>query len=68
MVNADAATVAQTPDKEGVQIPLTLRLVGISGGVMAGLVPAIHAFLVFVVAKDVDARDQPGHDGDYAEA
>jgi hypothetical protein len=26
-------------------------------GVMAGLVPAIHAFL-----KDVDARDKRGHD------
>jgi len=26
---------------------------------MAGLVPAIHAFLH---AEDVDARDKPGHD------
>jgi hypothetical protein len=32
---------------------------GISG-VMAGLVPAIHGCSV---AKDVDARDKPGHDG-----
>jgi hypothetical protein len=32
--------------------PLILR-------VMAGLVPAIHAFLV---SKDVDARDKRGHD------
>ena len=29
---------------------------------MAGLVPAIHVFLA-VVAKNVDARDKPGHDG-----
>ena len=29
---------------------------------MAGLVPAIHAFL-FSGSKDVDARDEPGHDG-----
>jgi hypothetical protein len=28
---------------------------------MAGLVPAIHVFLA-VTAKDVDARDKPGHD------
>jgi hypothetical protein len=28
---------------------------------MAGLVPAIHAFLA-VAAKDVDARDKPGLD------
>jgi hypothetical protein len=28
---------------------------------MAGLDPAIHVFLA-VVAKDVDARDKPGHD------
>jgi hypothetical protein len=26
---------------------------------MAGLVPAIH---VLIAAKDVDARDKPGHD------
>jgi hypothetical protein len=31
--------------------------------VMAGLVPAIHVFLVFAPVKDVDARDKPGHDG-----
>ena len=29
---------------------------------MAGLVPAIHVFLVSL-RKDVDARDKPGHDG-----
>ena len=29
--------------------------------VMAGLVPAIHDFLV-AVAEDVDARDRPWHD------
>jgi hypothetical protein len=28
---------------------------------MAGLVPAIHVFLA-ADAKDVDARDKPGHD------
>jgi len=28
---------------------------------MAGLVPAIHVLLA-VVHKDVDARDEPGHD------
>jgi hypothetical protein len=28
---------------------------------MAGLVPAIHVFLV-VGTKNVDARDKPGHD------
>jgi hypothetical protein len=28
---------------------------------MAGLVPAIHVFLLML--KDVDARDKPGHDG-----
>jgi hypothetical protein len=27
---------------------------------MPGLVPGIHA--LFVVAKDVDGRDKPGHD------
>jgi hypothetical protein len=31
-------------------------------GVMAGLVPAIHA-LLRVRSKDVDARDKRGHDG-----
>src|ERR1700676_139749 len=30
--------------------------------VMAGPVPAIHVFLLFVAANDVDARDKPGHD------
>jgi hypothetical protein len=29
---------------------------------MAGLDPAIHAFS-FTISKDVDARDEPGHDG-----
>jgi len=28
---------------------------------MAGLVPAIHAFLA-EMKQDVDARDKPGHD------
>jgi hypothetical protein len=28
---------------------------------MAGLVPAIHVFLLAEI-KDVDARDKPGHD------
>src|SRR4051794_14793350 len=32
---------------------------------MAGLVPAIHVLLV-CGAKDVDARDKPGHDGGVA--
>jgi hypothetical protein len=32
--------------------------------VMAGLVPAIHVFGA-ARKKDVDARDKPGHDGDY---
>jgi hypothetical protein len=29
--------------------------------VMAGLVPAIHVFLL-AASQDVDARDKPGHD------
>jgi hypothetical protein len=29
---------------------------------MAGLDPAIHDFLD-VISQDVDARDEPGHDG-----
>jgi hypothetical protein len=29
---------------------------------MAGLVPAIHAF-VLLMLQDVDARDKRGHDG-----
>jgi hypothetical protein len=29
--------------------------------VMPGLVPGIHAFLIFE-PKDVDGRDKPGHD------
>jgi hypothetical protein len=31
-------------------------------GVMAGLVPAIHALLAELGKKDVDARDKRGHD------
>jgi hypothetical protein len=31
---------------------------------MAGLVPAIYVFLTDVL-KDVDARDEPGHDELY---
>jgi hypothetical protein len=31
---------------------------------MAGLDPAIHAFTA-AQSKNVDARDKPGHDGDY---
>jgi hypothetical protein len=31
---------------------------------MAGLVPAIHAFLVETDKKDVDARDKRGHDAE----
>jgi len=30
--------------------------------VMAGLVPAIHAFFLFAYSKDVDARHKAGHD------
>jgi hypothetical protein len=30
---------------------------------MAGLVPAIHVFAI--KREDVDARDEPGHDGCY---
>jgi hypothetical protein len=30
---------------------------------MAGLVPAIHVFLVRPFTEDVDARDRRGHDG-----
>jgi hypothetical protein len=29
---------------------------------MAGLVPAIHAFSLLRLAKDVDARHEAGHD------
>jgi hypothetical protein len=32
------------------------------GGVMAGLVPAIHV-LLYRMKKDVDARHKAGHDG-----
>jgi hypothetical protein len=31
--------------------------------VMPGLVPGIHVFLSSRRCKDVDGRDQPGHDG-----
>jgi len=34
-----------------------------SCGVTAGLVPAIHAFLLKAGKKGVDARDKRGHDG-----
>jgi hypothetical protein len=30
---------------------------------MAGLVPAIHVFAACEFSKDVDARDERGHDG-----
>jgi hypothetical protein len=30
---------------------------------MAGLVPAIHVLLVLASKKDVDARNECGHDG-----
>jgi hypothetical protein len=33
----------------------------LAGFVMAGLVPAIHALLLWI--KDVDARHKAGHDG-----
>jgi hypothetical protein len=33
-----------------------------SDSVMAGLVPAIHAFRALPRRKDVDARDKRGHD------
>jgi hypothetical protein len=29
---------------------------------MAGLVPAIHVFIFISLSKDVDARDERGHD------
>jgi hypothetical protein len=32
-------------------------------GVMAGLVPAIHALLADTRQENVDARDKRGHDG-----
>jgi hypothetical protein len=32
---------------------------------MAGLVPAIHALLVAITQKDVDARHKAGHDDNY---
>src|SRR5262245_37437300 len=35
-------------------------------GVMAGLVPAIHVFIVRQGGKDVDARDKRGHDAQAA--
>ena len=31
---------------------------------MAGLVPAIHVFILVHQSKDVDARPKAGHDGD----
>jgi hypothetical protein len=30
--------------------------------VMAGFIPAIHIFLALSGFKDVDGRDEPGHD------
>jgi hypothetical protein len=33
-----------------------------NGTVMAGLVPATHAFLAPLLKQDVGARDKPGHD------
>jgi hypothetical protein len=30
---------------------------------MPGLVPGIHVFTEFDRIKDVDGRDEPGHDG-----
>jgi hypothetical protein len=33
---------------------------------MAGLVPAIHVFSLKARKKDVDARDERGHDGVYS--
>jgi hypothetical protein len=35
---------------------------GFDPSVMPGLVPGIHVFLTWG-GKDVDARDEPGHDG-----
>ena len=35
---------------------------------MAGLVPAIHVFLLPPGKKDVDARDKRGHDGGEADS
>jgi hypothetical protein len=31
--------------------------------VMPGLVPGIHVFPWWLLKKDVDGRDEPGHDG-----
>src|SRR5882672_8162716 len=33
--------------------------------VMAGLVPAIHVLACCASSKDMDARDEPGHDGGW---
>ncbi|HEY0218639.1 MAG TPA: hypothetical protein VGC26_02560 [Afipia sp.] len=33
--------------------------------VMAGLVPAIHVFIISTFAKDVDARHKAGHDDKF---
>jgi hypothetical protein len=35
---------------------------------MAGLVPAIHAFLLRRCKEDVDARDKRGHDADLSDS
>jgi hypothetical protein len=48
-------------------IPLTLGVPAFAGttsiAVVAGLVPAIHAYL-FIEAKTWMPRDKPGHDGE----
>jgi hypothetical protein len=33
--------------------------------VMPGLVPGIHVLTAIASRKDVDGRDEPGHDGNY---
>jgi len=49
------------PKRTGDVLPLpVLAGLGSFHGVMAGLVPAIHVLLRG--AKNVDARDKPGHD------
>src|SRR5712672_4280484 len=59
----NAATSAPTPRRA--RIPRSAWRSGWRGEVvsvvMAGLVPAIHAFVRS--SKDVDARDKPGYDG-----
>jgi hypothetical protein len=43
-----------------------VEALGLSTGVVAGLVPAIHVLLAGVLQKDVDARDKRGHDAEEA--